>query len=433
MQRIFDYINDNPWYMIAMLFLFHVFIASVMAWLSYSPYLATLHNGAGFWKFSIDSTLYHQEAISLLEYLNSGDFNEWWLGYPRHKHVRFIALVYWVFGDTYPLLFELVNSFVWVISVVLIYRATYYLFNQDIKIAVVVSMFMFFPSILISSVQLLREPFYILGFCFITYGLIVIFIRNRSWLGVFCLISGYILLLSTKDYIIPLVLYVFSPWLLISIVARKIDIFPSLVMFLVVAIITFGNDFSDSSYNGAIIGMNSNSNSTTIRTDERHALIRLLDLRIANRLSSMRKDFKYVNNGAGSSIDVDVRYQQIEDVILYFPRAIQISFLSPFPTQWLSKGKQTGRMGMIIAGFETVILYVALIGFIWVLFTNFHLIYALIPILLLSGIIIVLLGYAVPNVGTIYRMRQGLLIPFYMVGVYGVFMMHYYYRMKNND
>jgi len=35
-------------------------------------------------------------------------------------------------------------------------------------------------------------------------------------------------------------------------------------------------------------------------------------------------------------------------------------------------------------------------------------------------VIIVLLGFVVPNVGAIYRMRQGLLIPFFMMGVYGL-------------
>ena len=434
MNKLFLYIENKPWHIVAMLFLFHMSAASVMAWLAYSPYLSSLHDGAGFWRFSLDSTLYHREALSLLEYLNLGAFDDWWSGYPTHKHVKFIALIYWVFGETFPLLFEVVNAFVWVISVVLIYRAAYYLFDKNIKIATTVSMFMFFPSILVSSAQLLREPFYILGFCFIIYALVIIFTCNKSWQGVLYMTVGYFLVLSMRDYIAPLIIYIFLPWLLISIGARKIDVFPSLLMLFIVAFMSFINDFSDSGYNNELPPASAPASAPdSLVLFERPALIRMLDLKIANRLSSMRFGFIQVNKSSGSSIDSDVRYHKIEDLILYLPRAMQISFLSPFPSQWLLTGKETGRIGMIIAGVETIILYAVLIGFIWVLFTEFHLTYAIMPILLLSGIIIILLGYAVPNVGAIYRMRQGLLIPFYMLGVYGVFMMHHYYRMKNND
>ena len=43
------------------------------------------------------------------------------------------------------------------------------------------------------------------------------------------------------------------------------------------------------------------------------------------------------------------------------------------------------------------------------------------PSLSVSVFVIILLGYVVPNIGAIYRMRQGFMIPFYMVGVYGIY------------
>jgi len=46
-------------------------------------------------------------------------------------------------------------------------------------------------------------------------------------------------------------------------------------------------------------------------------------------------------------------------------------------------------------------------------------------LLMLSIIIIILLGYIVPNVGTIYRMRQGFMIPFFIFGMYGVQMIRH--------
>ena len=40
-----------------------------------------------------------------------------------------------------------------------------------------------------------------------------------------------------------------------------------------------------------------------------------------------------------------------------------------------------------------------------------------------SIVIITLLGYVVPNVGAIYRMRQGYMIPFYLIGAHGLSVM----------
>jgi len=451
MNKLFSYIENKPWHVITVLFIFHVSIATVMSWLAYSPYLSSLHNGAGFWKFSIDATLYHKEAVDLVAFLESGLWGEWWNGYNIHKHVKFIALVYWLSGEANPVYFELVNSCVWIMSVVLIYNSSYYLFDKKVKIACVTSLFMFFPSVLISSMQILRDQFYILGFCFIIYGLVTIYINGRSWLGIAFMIIGYGLIISMRAYITPILLYVFIPWMVMLLVTKKVDILPTIVMIFAIGFMTLDRsdlDILGATTLGATTPGATTPGATTSRVitlgevtitpkvlpaSSRAGWLGNLDKKIAVRLSTMRSGFSGYVNASGSSIDADAYYSGIEDVILFLPRAIQIGFLSPFPQHWISEGKQTGRVGRLIAGLETLIMYIVFTGFFWALFIHWERLYALMPILLVSGIIVVLLGFVVPNVGTIYRMRQGLLIPFYMVGVYGVFMMHYYYRMKSND
>ena len=110
----------------------------------------------------------------------------------------------------------------------------------------------------------------------------------------------------------------------------------------------------------------------------------------------------------------------IRELIAYLPRALQIGFLSPFPNLWVSRGTETGNLGRMMAGLETLVVYVVLIGFVAVLFMEIQILKSIAPILVFSGIIIILLGYAVPNVGAIYRMRQGFIIPFFMLGVFGL-------------
>ena len=238
MHRLFSYIEEKPWHVIAILFVFHVLIASLMSWLAYSPYLSSLHNGAGFWKFSIDATLYHKEAMDLLVFLDSGSWSDWWEGYPSHKHVRLISFIYWFFGEPYPIFFEVVNSFVWVVSVVLIYNASYHLFDKSVKIAVAASLFMFFPSVLLSSVQIMRDQFYILGLCFIIYGVVNTHLYSSSWVSAVSMIIGYALMIVFKDYIAPLFLLVFVPWILILLGARKIGVLSGVIMLATISFIT---------------------------------------------------------------------------------------------------------------------------------------------------------------------------------------------------
>ena len=134
----------------------------------------------------------------------------------------------------------------------------------------------------------------------------------------------------------------------------------------------------------------------------------------------MRFGFYDVNYPSGSKIDTNIVFNNFIDVLKHFPRAVQVAFLSPFPSHWIEKGKETGYIGRIISGVETFIWYVTIIGFLFLIIRNISIVEPLIPLLIIATIIIVLLGFIVPNIGAIYRMRQSFLIPFFIFGVHGV-------------
>ena len=508
-EKIFSYIENRPLYIIISLFLFHITVACLMSWLAYSPYFSALHNGQGFWKFSIDSTLYHQEALKLVDVLNEGKWKFWWSSYPTHLHVKWLALIYWMIGEPIPILFEVVNSFVWVLSVILIYRASYYLFNRNVKVACFSTLFLFFPSVVLSSTQLLREPFYILGLCFTLFGWVVLYRLDSNWRGVLSIVIGFFLVVSTRDYLTPIMFSIFLVWGLVAVFYKHVERAPVLAMLFIIYILSFGDSFSGITSFLSPLQMKGNGFVAEIDTDvqpfhlsgtktynitrqpikdkngeviymvdeiieengkfyifvnsklieiinpykdissnfligqvkkpatseiiesklslkennrfkERSKFLAYFDQKIAQRLGAMRHGFRKVNLNSGSGIDENIRYKSIEDILIYMPRALQIGFLSPFPYQWFSPGRQTGKVGKLIAGLETGIFYLVLIGFLGVLFTNKKILLPFIPVLIFSGSVIMLLGFAVPNVGTIYRMRQGLLIPYFIIGVYGI-------------
>ena len=143
----------------------------------------------------------------------------------------------------------------------------------------------------------------------------------------------------------------------------------------------------------------------------------------------MRYGFKLTNRGAGSSIDENIIFKDYKELFLYFPRAVQIGFFSPFPNLWISPGVETGYIGRILAGLETLIGYLIFVGFFTVLILEKKILKPVAPVLIIAAIIIVLLGFAVSNVGAIYRMRQGLFIPYFIIGVYGLNML--FTRVRN--
>ena len=145
---------------------------------------------------------------------------------------------------------------------------------------------------------------------------------------------------------------------------------------------------------------------------------------IARRIGNIRYDFSTINYFSGSEIDFDQHIVGFVDALKYFPRAIQIGFLAPFPNDWLRVGKEVGRIGMLLAGSEMILWYIILVGYFYIFFTHLSIMRPLIPVFIFSLTIIILLAYVLPNVGAIYRMRQGYMTPFYIFGFYGLVMLY---------
>jgi len=474
-NNFFQKIESRPVLTFCLLLIFHALVAILLFDIANSEYLSHLHNGQGFWYSTIDSTLYHQEAINASTFLHNSQWLDWWSSYGRHKHVKWIALVYWATGYESPILFQIINGLVWSSSIILIYKTSELIFNNSIVSAITV-LFFFQPSILISSTQLLRDPFFILGICIMCYGW-AIFKKNN--LGIVLILIGSVLFFSMRAYLsaaLFMIFFCYSIKLILnkekSISTVSLLIVPLFICMLLVlpdsthlkSFSSFKVDIQNNSNNGENIldplpiQNNSNNGENILdplpiqnnsnkgenildplpiqnNSNKGENILDPLPIQnnvylqpvtkalniFAHKLSDMRYGFKIVNNSAGSKIDSDKRYNGFVDAILYFPRVVQVAFLSPFPSHWIETGKETGRIGRMLSGLEMLSWYFIILGFLYIVFTKPLAIVPLLPIIMLSVFVIILLGYVVPNIGAIYRMRQGFMIPFYMVGVYGIY------------
>ena len=149
-----------------LLILIHIAISGLLTLIANSEFLSHLHNGEGFWNFSRDSILYHKEAIIQVEYLKNSDWLRWLWSFPTHQNVKLISLSYWVSGYSIPFSYALVNSVIWSLSVILIFKSSKLLFPIHRFFPIFTIIFFLQPSILLSSTQLIRDPIFLLGICF---------------------------------------------------------------------------------------------------------------------------------------------------------------------------------------------------------------------------------------------------------------------------
>lgn len=125
---------------------------------------------------------------------------------------------------------------------------------------------------------------------------------------------------------------------------------------------------------------------------------------LPRRINALRERFIARYPDAGSNVDTGVHLRSTGDVLLYLPRACAIGLFAPFPQMWFAIGAQTGRVGRLVTGLETLALYLielmALLSLwrrrrepsAWWLF-----------LVAVTGM--AALGLVVTNVGALFRLR----------------------------
>lgn len=102
---------------------------------------------------------------------------------------------------------------------------------------------------------------------------------------------------------------------------------------------------------------------------------------------------------AKSMIDADKMPSNIIELIIYWPRALQIALLSPFPNNWF----QDFNIVKLIVSIEMALVYFCFIGLIFLFKQNFN--YKILFILVFTFCFLSIYGVTITNVGTLYRLR----------------------------
>ena len=139
----------------------------------------------------------------------------------------------------------------------------------------------------------------------------------------------------------------------------------------------------------------------------------------ARRIGSMRSRFNAIYPDSGSALDRDVELRDMSGLLRYLPRACEIGFWAPFPNTWVTAGRRVGNAGRLLAGAETLVIYVCeLLALFAVLRAPRDLAAWLLLSITTFGLIV--LGLIVPNVGALYRFRYTFWLLLIILGLKGL-------------
>ena len=120
-----------------------------------------------------------------------------------------------------------------------------------------------------------------------------------------------------------------------------------------------------------------------------------------------------IREHAGSMIDTDKLPDNVEAVVAYAPRALQIALFAPFPSSWFEKISPT----RIVSILESIVWYLIAPGVLLALL--FRRSEQLFAVLGFATLFLYIYGFAIANIGTLYRIRYPYLFLFIVVGIIG--------------
>lgn len=436
-------------------FWFYIFLYCLIAGFIFQLYVlptlfTKMHAGNGL-IINGDWVGYHEIAKNLAERVHENGWNFWELR-PYGQSAAGIAAVIYALTISKPFALLPLYAAIMASSALILMKITESLVHDRFLAFVSVIPFAIFPSNVVIYYQIGKDAIYFLGAYICIYSWILIFKDNSSiriyFKSIAYLTIGSFLMFIVRNYSLVVLKNMTLIWVLIMLsmlfysiaiksnIRNKILSLLTLLMSLGIFMI-YPIDKSDP--RGLLSSTSTFSQQKTIqyaipeiKNEDWHGLIFARDVWkrstwLPSKLDDALLNIAILRNGyladfsnrgeiyrhTGSMIDVDISITSAFDFINYMPRAIQVGMLSPFPNLWFRGLNSAGGQG----GIQQVIA-------IEMLFTYFCLLMLPIAILghwktpyfyvtaIFSIIMLLLYAFSTPNIGTLYRLRYGFIMPF---------------------
>jgi putative peptidoglycan lipid II flippase len=364
----------------------------------------------GLGAFASDGFMYQNEIVQLCSTLrNQGPAA--WANWPTQLHVRLYSLPVFVFGGGAKvniLTIEPLNLLYYLLILVLVFKLGEIVFNYRTGMIAAV-MVGIWPSFLLHTTQLLRDPLLITALLLLMLTLVLCLKHDYVWhRGILIGIAGIVAIVLIRIVRLPM-------WaVLVAIVVLALIFFGIRVIhrrrfplgniafgLIMIAALVITPRFQNNFHNQQAV------NRPRIIVPEK-----IQELPLPEQIAARRHGFELQSDsageaspsGAGSDLDTGVSLKRPIDILRQVPRAAVVGFFAPFPNMWFRSGKQVGASGRVISGVETLLTYgiecLALLGLwsrpeqlsVWLLF-------------LVVTLGTVAVGLVVVNIGALYRLR----------------------------
>lgn len=419
-------------------FFLYTTTASAFIQLILLPYITpSWHAGNGLISSLFDCISFHRMAVDMAHNIHVYGWTAWQFLPQGQSPVGLIAAIY---ALTFPQPWVIIplNSFIHATSAIILLRIIT-LFLPDIKKAVFcVLPFLLYPSAATWYAQIHKDGYFILGIFLVIYGLIEFsrcLIFFKKMIGVvksfFLFIFGILLVWFVRPYLLQYII------MLCSVVLFSAVIYSLISSFKVKKLMVVLNGGLICLFFTAVLYLfYSQGNPALTNCDRKIIELKTKELTLksipislslvvqknVNSIIGLRDGFIMANGVANAKggIDNTIRFSNASDIFLYLPRAAQVVLFSPFPQFWFSKGSfESNTLMRRICGLEMIGIYFALFFLLFAIWFWRRRIELWI-ILFFCMSILLLQGLVINNIGTLYRLRYGLLMPLVALGIAGL-------------
>jgi 4-amino-4-deoxy-L-arabinose transferase-like glycosyltransferase len=378
-------------------------------------------NGIGL-TFAIDGTSYQALASEMAgEWQNNGFVA--WVQTKSPLHCRLYSLTFATFGKLLGhniLAAEPLNLLYYLGTLICIYFLGREVFNARAGL-LAASIVGVWPSFLLHSAQLLRDPLSIL--CFLTLIVILILLLGRDlrWRQALGIGTGSALLVAllwvVRGNMWNLVLVAIVLTLAMlgyrMIRERKFMIGNAAVILIIFFVaLLVPTRLESTSLPGQIVPVTP----LAIPSANQPARSEGIWTNTIKQMGQRREGFRIYKSRA-SDLDTDVRFRSGGDIVRYIPRAAVIGFFAPFPRMWIQAGS-FGSAARLLSGVEMLamyFLYIAVAYYLWRERANAR----MWLLFLVAAIGVIALGLVVVNAGALYRIRYVFWMMFILIGSHG--------------
>ena len=393
------------------------------------PLWPEMHAGHGLLKN--DAIVFHTMAVEIAQRIHSVGWAEWHI-FPQgaSANVGLLSLLYALLGPD-PAWFIPFNAAAHATGALLIYRIGSRLVEGDVgKLGGLLAAICFvgFPSALQWYGQNHKDAFSIAGLLLLLDAWLVINddqFRSgiRDTLRVFFeALLGIVLLGLVRPYFVVVVAGGLAvSFLAASVFRSRIKAVAIRLIFLVLVglsaagFVRFGNSEGVYGVNPEFINVGAYAATTSeFLWRETPQIPPILD-KTLRRASELRVHFVYFGRwaGAGSEIDGDRLPDTAVEALAYMPRALAVGLFAPFPDTW----GQRVTLPRLVGAMETACWYLGCLGA--VISVARYRSRKLLAGTVFCTVLIAILAYVHPNIGTLYRQRFGLWHFFMLVGCVG--------------